>query len=102
MNRRRGRKPEYQLRIARERIALLLDETEKAKENSGRARRYVMLARKIGMRYNLRMPREFKRKYCKRCYNLLLDSKRRLKGGMLVVVCKHCCATTRYPYKNNK
>lgn len=96
----RGRKPEYQLKIARERISILFDEAEKmAKEDKALARRYVQLARKIGMRYNVRLPRELKRKYCKYCKNLLLDSQHRLKKGILVIKCKSCGRIIRYPYK---
>ena len=100
MKRNRGNKPEYQLRIASERIAILFDEAEKiAKEDKALARRYVQLARKIGMRYNVRIPRELKRKYCKYCRNILLGARHRLKNGIIVIKCPSCSRTIRYPYK---
>ena len=103
MKRKHGQKPEYQLKIARERIAILFDEAEKAaKENKDRAKRYVQLARKIGMRYNVRIPHDLKRKYCRYCHNMLLDSRRRLKKGVLVVECKSCGASLHYPYKGKR
>lgn len=103
MRRSRGKKPEYQLRIARERIAILFDEAKQAyREDKGLARRYVQLARKIGMRYNVRIPPELKRTYCKHCRNLLLSSPHRLKRGVLVIKCASCGKILRYPYKNKR
>ena len=50
-------------KIALERIDILfrLAEREAVAGNSARADRYASLAAKIGMRYNVRLPREFKR-----------------------------------------
>ena len=98
MKRQRGSKPEYQLKIAKERIELLFAEAEKT-DDKRLAKRYVELARKIGMRYNVRIPPELKRRYCKYCHNLLFDSRRRLKQGIMAITCKYCGKTLRYPYK---
>jgi len=70
--RQRGKKPEYQLKIARERIEILLNMAEKEfRKHPGRSARYVELARKIGTRYNVRLTKEQKRKFCKNCNTLL-------------------------------
>ncbi len=103
MKRKRGSKPEYQLKIAEERIEILFDEAEKvAKENMARAKRYVQLARKIGMRYNVRIPQEFNRQYCRYCSSLLIVSRRRFKYVILFIKCKSCGASLRYPYKGKR
>src|SRR3989449_11738879 len=61
-------------RIALERMTTLfrLAEGEALQRHAGRARRYVELARRIGMRYNVRGPAPFKRAFCKKCLAFLL------------------------------
>ena len=99
---RRG-KPEYQLKIARERIQILFGEAEKsAKEEPQLAKRYIQLARKIGMRYNVRIPRDLKRKFCKHCHAFLrfgVNARLKLKNGVVTIKCFSCNKTTHYPYK---
>jgi len=101
----RGKKPEWQRRIAKERIAILLDLAEKeAKKNLERSRRYVYLARIIGKRYNVRLTKEQKSKFCKKCNTILipgytmktwLDPKTKTR----VVKCLICKHLYRIPYK---
>src|SRR5207237_917264 len=63
-------------RIAAERMVTLfrLAESEALHRRAGRSRRYVELARRIGMRYNVRVPALFKRSFCKKCLAFLLPS----------------------------
>src|SRR5947199_5576311 len=79
-------------RIAGERMATLfrLAETEALHRRTERARRYVELARRIGMRYNVRVPAPFKRSFCKKCLAFLLPSvsaRIRVGEGRGVVTC---------------
>jgi len=61
--RRISKKPEQHIKIARERILILLDLAEKEfKKHPERSRRYVELARKISLRYNVRLSKQLKRK----------------------------------------
>ena len=96
-------KPEYQLRIARERIQILFKEADEiASKDISLANRYVELARKIGMRFNIRLPRELKRKFCRKCYCYLkpgVTSKHRTKKGFVEIICKNCGHVNRYPLK---
>lgn len=90
-------------KIALERIAALFRLAEDAARarNEPRARRYVALARRIGTRYNVRMPAAFKRTYCKGCGAFLLPSvnaRVRTGGGRLVVTCTACGAIQRMPF----
>ncbi|HEX9708367.1 MAG TPA: ribonuclease P [Candidatus Thermoplasmatota archaeon] len=58
-----------------------------------RARRYVDLARKIGMRYNVPMAREWKRWVCAGCGTYLVPGRNatvRLRPGRTVVTCQEC------------
>lgn len=64
----RGQRPAYQTGIATERMDILLRLAKKdATKHPARSRRYALLARKIGMRYNVRLPEEWKRVFCKSC-----------------------------------
>ena len=73
---RRGKRTKEMINIAGERIDILFDlaEEEARAHNLPRANRYVELARKIGMRYNVRISRRYRRRYCKHCHAYLLPS----------------------------
>jgi ribonuclease P protein subunit RPR2 len=65
---RRGNKPGFLLQVVRERIDILFQLAEKeVKLHPERAKRYISLARKLGMKYNARFPPRLKRKFCKQC-----------------------------------
>ena len=101
MLRRRNRKPEYQLKIAKERIQILFSQAGKTQDIK-LASRYVQLARKIGMRYNVRIPKGLKRRFCKYCYAFLkpgITSQQRTKDGIVRVKCFNCGKIIRYPIK---
>ena len=90
-------------RIALERMAILFHhaEREALQRRPARARRYVDLARRIGMRYNVRVPPEFKRRFCKECLAYLLpgvNARVRIGRGRVVVTCAGCGAVQRMPY----
>ena len=74
---------------ALERIKILFNES---KINSDKADRYVELARKIGMKVNLPIPKEFKRKFCKHCnkYFQRGNYRVRTRNKMVVYYCFNC------------
>lgn len=92
--RRRSSKPLHQVKIARERIALLLKEADDVvKKDPALARRYARLAKKIGMRYNVRLRREQKVHVCKKCHAYLkasVTAQHIVKNGKITIVCKNC------------
>lgn len=104
----RGTKPGWQKQTAKERIEILLKEAENVfDENPERAHEYVKKARTIGMRYRIRLPKEFRRRICRNCYHYLkpgvnctvrLSQKRQSKK---IVTCKDCGEVMRYPYKDS-
>lgn len=102
----RSKKPEYQLGIARERIEILMELAEKVLEkHPKRSQRYVELARKIGMRYNVRMTKEQKRGFCKKCNTILkpgVTSRQKTEKGAVVVRCERCGTVRKYPFKQKK
>jgi ribonuclease P protein subunit RPR2 len=92
---RKGRRTKNMIGIARERIDILFEfaERERARGRYGRLDRYVELARKIGMRYNVRIPAEYKRRFCKHCYSYLLPGKTaefRTRNKFIVIHCNKC------------
>ncbi len=105
MIRKRTRKPEWQVRIAKDRIDRLFDlAKESFKKHPERSRRYIELARKIGLRYNIRLTKDQKRSFCKRCNQLLISEKtssvkQDQEKKLLTVKCLNCNNIYRYPYK---
>ncbi|NYZ79266.1 ribonuclease P [Candidatus Micrarchaeota archaeon] len=68
---RRGNKPGFLLQVVRERIDILFRLAEKeVKTHPERSRRYISLARKLGMKYNVRFSPKLKRRFCKKCGTL--------------------------------
>jgi ribonuclease P protein subunit RPR2 len=80
--------------IARERMDILFD---LARETSPRdrelSRRYVSLARKIGMRYNVRLLKNDKLMICKNCNSFLVpgvNCRVRTHASRVVITCLDC------------
>ena len=94
-------KPRQQQNIAKERIDILF---KQAKRNPKYASRYVFLARKIGMRYAVKLKPEYKRKFCHHCYHYFIPGKNvtvrtNPKTKSIEYYCKDCKKITRYGYK---
>ncbi len=101
------RMKEKRQKIALERISCLVQMAEE-QALSGKdelADRYMYLARKIGMRYNVRMPKGYKLMYCKDCGAYLIPSKKsriRLTGRHITRHCTVCGAFYRIPIKKGR
>ncbi len=81
--------------IARDRIADLfgLADAEMLAGHSTLADRYIVLARRIGMRYNVRMLPEYRDLYCRRCSSYWVEGRTvrtRLRGGRRIQSCLRC------------
>lgn len=66
-----------------------------------RSNRYVQLARRIGMRYRVRMPTELKKRMCKHCHSYLVQgitARTRLQGTRITTTCLSCGKQMRIPY----
>lgn len=99
-----GKKPEWQLKIARERIEILFDEALRmAPQDKALANRYVQLARKIGMRYNVKIPAQHRTLICRHCKKYTLPgvtARQKTDKGMLMRICNWCGKANRFPLKN--
>ena len=106
MKRKYKEKPKKQKEIALERIKILFEEAKLAfKEDPALSNRYVHLARKLAMRYKIRIPKEFKRKYCKHCYSYLkppYNARVRIQNKKVVYTCYNCRKFMRFPLIKKK
>ena len=104
MKRRRTRSlsPE-KVKIAKERIDILFNLAEKElKKHPKRSRRYVELARKIVKRCNVRLTTGQKKKFCKKCNQLLKPKTSEIKidsnKKFIKIRCMNCGNVSRQPY----
>ena len=92
-----------QKEIAKERVGILFEKAAKVfSKNKSLANRYVTLARKIAMKVRLRVPREYKRRFCKHCYKYLqpgVNSRVRTQGGKVIISCLECKKFNRIPLR---
>ena len=100
-------KPADQVKIAKERIAILFGQADQSakKGKIEYANRYVQLARKIGMRYNVRLPSNYRRKFCRKCKKYLhpgISSEQSQKKGFMIIKCLSCSRIMKYKLKEYK
>ncbi len=92
--------------IAKHRIRKLFSEADEIfPKNPELANRYIELARKIGMKMNLRLPKYLRRKFCKYCYHYLrpgINSRVRIHKHRIIIYCLSCKKYTRIPIKPKK
>ncbi len=97
------RKKPFNVDMAEQRIKRLFELAEKAfAERPDLANRYVDIARRISMRHRVSIPRQLKRRVCKKCGAFLVpgqNSRIRLNGKNITITCTECGAIKRYPYK---
>ena len=90
-----------QKQIAKERIEILFTQAKQiSKKSLLLADRYVTLARKLSMKYKVKIPLKYKRFICKYCYNYLIPGKTlrtRIKNKKLIYYCTNCKKIKHYP-----
>lgn len=105
--RNRAERPAALTSLIRERISILLSLAEKElKPHPKRSRRYVSLARKLSRRYNVRLPRTEKMRFCKKCgmplvAGITASVRLNAREGFILYHCR-CGNTTKVPYKSLK
>ena len=96
-------KPREQQKIAKGRIEVLFKQAKETfKEDPKLSDRYVYLARKIAMKYKVKVPSRIQRRFCKHCYKYLVPSvncRVRVQRGKVIYYCLSCKKFTRLPYK---
>lgn len=95
------------IRVAQERIAELfsLAEQESRRNPGPLPERYVGLARRIGMRYNVRLLVEYHELYCRGCGAYWVEGRTvrtRLRQGRRTRTCLRCGAARRRPLRAHR
>lgn len=102
----RGNKPKWIKNIAKERMDILFTNAEKEFfTNPERSDRYVTLALKISTKYNTKIPRKWKRRFCKNCHKFLYpgqNSAVRLVNQEVNIFCDECGHVMKIPYIKEK
>jgi ribonuclease P protein subunit RPR2 len=78
-------------KLALERIYRLFELADATEEYS---KRYISLAKKIGEKTNVTIPKELKKKACKKCYSLKVKEIK--QPPFLVVKCGECGFEKKY------
>ena len=89
----------FNKKLALKRIDELFAQAEQEEKY---ANRYVELARKIAMKAQVSIPREYRRRYCHSCYSYILPGKTgrsRIYKKTQIITCFNCGNVDRYPLK---
>ena len=75
-----------------------------AKKNNQFSKRYVELALKTSQRYKIKLPAEYKKRFCKHCYTLFnpLNARYRTGRSKITITCLNCNKPSRMPYNKEK
>lgn len=89
--------------VAKKRISILLDEASKNfSKYPERSHRYAEIARKIKLKYKIKMTPEIKRRLCKKCHKFMVPGKNcriRINSSRLIYTCKECGNIRRFSLK---
>jgi len=101
-------KPEWQKETVRERIRILFRQAEtEFRLHPERSHRYVGMAMKLCMRYNVKMPEGLTRRFCRSCRSYLVPGENsRVRTSptqkAVIVTCLECGKASRHPYRKEK
>ena len=105
----RGKEQREKKRIARERVETLFTMAERVFPYSRElANRYVEIALAVQQKAKIRLPKKWKRRYCKKCHSFLVpgvNARVRLRSKPyphVVIKCLECGHIMRYPYLREK
>ncbi|KUO40551.1 MAG: hypothetical protein APZ16_05040 [Candidatus Hadarchaeum yellowstonense] len=88
--------------LALERVIRLFELAEETfGKNPELADRYVRAAWKLKTRYNLRLPRSLRMRFCRKCLSYWrpgVSSRVRVKSGRIIITCLRCGRVKRLPY----
>ncbi len=87
---------------ARQQVIQLMKEAGSVFSHSrAGAKRLVRKARRLVMKFRMRMPAQYKRCYCKHCYSYLkqgVNCRVRLAKQRVIYQCQDCNKFMRFPY----
>src|SRR3989338_2228217 len=98
-----SKKPAKQVQIAKRRIRFLFSEArESLKKDARLSAKYVKLARRLAMKYRIKLPSELKKKFCKSCNSYLIpgvNCRVRIHKSRVIYYCLSCKNYIRHPIK---
>ena len=93
-------KPTEQVMLAQDMIRGLLRQADAVfSSDKKQADRYVDIARKVAMKYRLKLPPEMRRKYCKHCHSFLrpgVNCRVRIRKKNITYYCLECRKFMRF------
>ena len=103
----RGKKDPIHLAVARRRIDKLyaLSKEKVSEGDYELARRYTYLAKRIGMRYTVRVPRHLKQMTCESCMIPMVPGRTarvRMRNGRRILTCLKYGSIKRIPYRKTE
>jgi len=97
------KKPANQVEIAKKRIKFLFNEAKDVfKKDQKLSDKHVKLARRISMKYKIKLPSSLKKKFCKNCHSFLapgINSRVRIHKHRVIYYCYSCKHYMRHPLK---
>ncbi|MDD3159387.1 MAG: hypothetical protein PHQ98_00275 [Candidatus ainarchaeum sp.] len=93
------KKLNYKQKIALERIYRLFEIANESKDEKYQVK-YVKLAKEIGKKVNVSVPKELKKKFCKNCFSL--DVKGTKEENFLIVRCNKCNFVKKFRFDEQK
>ncbi|MAG91357.1 ribonuclease P [Candidatus Woesearchaeota archaeon] len=97
------KKPAKQQQIAKKRIRFLFNEAKESfKKDKRLSDKNVKLARRIAMKYKIRLPSSLKKKFCKNCYQYLVpgvNCRVRIHRHKIIYYCFSCKHYIRHPVR---
>ena len=100
---RHHKKPANQVEIAKKRIKFLFNEAKGVfKKDKELSSKYVKTARRIAMKYKIKLPSSLKKRFCKNCHSYLVpgvNSRDRIHKHRVIYYCFNCKGYMRHPVK---
>ncbi len=103
-----SQKPAWQRGLVLERIHALFEQAGGSfRKHPERSRRYMEMAARLSSRYNVRMPPELKRRFCRSCHAYLVPGENcRVRTSpsqrAVTITCLDCGRVSRHPYRREK
>jgi len=85
-------------KLALERIYRLFELAEKA--DNKHQKRYLQLAKRIGEKVNVSIPKELQKTYCKKCFSMDVTGKN--DNPFFIVKCNNCGFTKKFSIETIK
>lgn len=96
-------KPRKEVLKAKREILEYFDKAKKSfSKDKKLANDYVRKARRLAMKFKIRLSSSLQKRFCKHCYAYLVPSKNcrvRLQKSKVVYYCLNCKKFMRFPYK---